>query len=86
VFVRNPLHHVSERRRVGVDQVHGVRDHRSGERLALLASGLVSLIENSQQIWMCREHVAVEASGDLIGVLSHDRRRCRYNGVGTWRQ
>jgi hypothetical protein len=85
-FVRNPSHYVGERRRVGLNQLNGVCDNRASERLTLLTSGLVSLIENAQQLWVCREHVPVEAGGDLIGVLSHDRRRRRYDGVGTWRQ
>jgi hypothetical protein len=75
---------VGERWRVGVDQLNGICDNRASERLTLLTSGLVSLIENTQQLWVCREHVAVEAGSDLIGVLSHDRRRCRYDGAGTW--
>jgi hypothetical protein len=86
VLVRNPSHYVGKRRCVRVDQLNGVCDNRASERLALLTSGLVSLIENAQQLWVCGEHVAVEAGSDLIGVLSHDRRRCRYDGVGTWRQ
>ena len=39
-----------------------------GEGLALLAGGLVALVEHPQQLRVCGEHVRVEDRGDRFGV------------------
>jgi len=61
---------------LGIDQLHRVRDNRAGQRFALLAGGLISLVEDQQQLGMGGEHTGIEVCGDLVGVRSDDRRSC----------
>ena len=68
--------------RAGVDEVHGVRHHRGGEGLALLARRLITHVEHPQQLRVGGEHAGVEAGGDLFGVLRHSRRRGSHDGAG----
>ena len=89
VLVGDPLHHPVERRRVRVDELDGVGDHRRRQRPALLARGLVALVEHPQQLGVLLEHAGVEAGGDLLGVLGHhgrgrldDGSRCRGEQAG----
>ena len=71
VLVRDAVHHPVERRRVRVDQLHRVGHDGRRERPALLAGGLVALVEHPQQLGVLLEHAGVEAGGDLLGVLGH---------------
>jgi hypothetical protein len=56
--------------------LHGVRDNRAGQRLALFAGGLVALVENAQQLGMGGKHAGIEVSRDLVGMCRYDGRRC----------
>ena len=52
--------------------MHRVRDNRAGQGFALLAGGLISLVEDSQQLGMRGEHAGIEVCGDLVGVRRDD--------------
>ena len=76
VLEGDPPHHMGEGRRLRIDQLHCVGDHRGSQRPALFPGRLVALVEDPQQFGMLCEHSRIEPCGDLLGVLRHHR-RCR---------
>ena len=72
VLVGDPAQDVREGRRVRIDQLDGVGHHRRRQRPALLAGGLVALVEHPQQLRVLGEHARVEDRGDLLGMLGDD--------------
>ena len=56
--------------------MHRVRDNRAGQGFALLAGGLITLVEHSQQLGMGGEHAWIEVCGDLVGVRCDDGCGC----------
>ena len=74
VFVRDPREQVLRHPLRGLDQAAGESGHRSGQRLLLLATGLVAAIEGAvKQLWMLGEHMAIKALGNLADVLTDHR-------------
>ena len=73
VFVRDPRQQVLRHLLRGLDQAAGEGGHRSGERLLLLAAGLVAAVEGAvEQLRMLGEQkMAIE--GDLPDVFTDHR-------------
>jgi hypothetical protein len=86
VLVGDSAQDVVERRRLGIDEMHGIGDHRAGQGFALFAGGLVALVENAQQLGMGGKHPGIEVSGDLVGMFGNDGRRCPNHAERRWRQ
>ena len=83
MLVGNTCHDVIERGRGRVDQLDGVGDHGTGQRLALLSGGLVALVEHPEQLRVLGEHPRVEACGDLLGMLGHHGGSGLDDGLGS---
>jgi len=74
VFVRDPRQQALRHPLRGFDQAAGEGGHRSGQRLLLLATGLVAAIKGAvKQLRMLGEHLAIEALGDLPDVFTDHR-------------
>ena len=59
------------------DQSVALRRQQLSQRgLALFSSGLVALVEDTQQFRMGIEHARIEIRGDLIGMRRYDRCSC----------
>jgi hypothetical protein len=72
VLVGDPAQDVREGRCPRIDQLDGVGDHRRRQRPALLAGGLIALVEHPQELRVLGEHAGVEHRGDLLGMLADD--------------
>ena len=86
VFVGNAFHDPVERRRGGVDQLHGVGHDGRGQRPGLFSGGLVALVEDPQQLGVLGEHPWIEPGGDLLGMGGDDARGGGDDSGGPIRQ
>ena len=76
MLVGDSAHDVIKWRRLGIDQLHRIRDNRACQGFALFAGGLISLVEDAQQLRMGGEHAGIEVCGDRVGVRGDDGRGC----------